>query len=163
MEIFVQYGNIASTTIKGLELDMQYYLNDNWMIYGTATTMDAKDNETGDYLSSMRPLSGTIGVSYSDNDDYSVNLVSRLADNATDVLKYDGEDSRKTAGYGVVDLMINYEITDSIDLNFSVFNLLDKAYTEYSRVAGLTEDPDTDWSYYNETGRKFSVKVSYEF
>ncbi len=158
----VQYGNIASTTIKGLELDMQYYFNDNWSIYGTATSMDAKDNETGDYLSSMRPLSGTLGVVYSD-DDYSVNLVTKLADNATDVLKYEGEDSRKTAGYGVVDLMINYEITDNINLNFSVFNLLDKAYTKYSRVAGLSENPDTDWSYYNEAGRKFSVRVSYEF
>ncbi|RLA00933.1 MAG: TonB-dependent hemoglobin/transferrin/lactoferrin family receptor, partial [Gammaproteobacteria bacterium] len=161
---FFQYQNIEAATIKGVELSGFYSLNDNWALSGSVNYMDATNDETDTYLSSMRPVTGTVGILYSNNNNLSANLVTSFADNMSKVNEYtEGVDTRTTAGYGVLDLMVNYDFNDKVRVNASIFNLLDKEYTKYSSVSGLENDPDRDWTRATEPGRGVSIRLDYTF
>ncbi len=168
---FFQYQNIESATIKGVELSAKYWVGKQWAVFANATSMNAKDNQTDDYLNSMRPVSGTIGISYNNNDDLSVNIVTSLA-SAMHKVNYadrDGDEAtpdtgtRTTAGYGSVDIMANYEINESMKINFSVFNLLDKDYTKYASVSGVPANDGRDYGLFSEPGRGVSIRLDYSF
>jgi hemoglobin/transferrin/lactoferrin receptor protein len=152
-----QYQNLDEVTIKGVEIKVGYYFNESWSMFANANWMDGKDDTTGDYLSTVSPFSGTLGATYA-ADKFSANIVSSFASHMS---KFnDGE--RTTAGYGVVDLMMDYRFTDKITLNVSVFNVLDREYTKYSSVAGAPDD-DRDFGLLTEPARSVSARFDYAF
>ncbi|QFU24216.1 TonB-dependent hemoglobin/transferrin/lactoferrin family receptor [Shewanella eurypsychrophilus] len=151
-----QYNNIDSVTIKGAELGLTYYIGDELSIFANAAYQDGKNDNTGEYITSISPLSGTAGVSY-ESDTWSSDLVMNWADRMTKVNEGDAE----VAGYAVVDWLLNYDISNNFRLNLAVNNLFDTEYVRYSNVSGHAED--FDMSQLTEAGRTFAASLSYKF
>ncbi|MBL4900528.1 MAG: TonB-dependent receptor, partial [Colwellia sp.] len=151
-----QYKNIDAITIKGIELGFEYLISDSLSVYLNAAYQDGTDDETGDYISSISPLSGNVGINY-DSESFSTELILNWADKMDKV--NDGE--IKIAGYGTLDWLLHVEITDNLRVNLSVTNLLDKEYVRFNNVAGHAEDSSLDYS--TESGKEIAATVKYSF
>ena len=154
--VLYQYKNIDAVTIEGAELGLEYLVGDNMSIYLNAAYQDGTDDETGEYIQSISPLSGNIGVNY-DSDKWSTELIVNWADKMAKV----NDGNAEVAGYGRVDWLFNMDITDDLKINLSVTNILDKEYVQYSNVAGHAQDSSLDFS--TESGREFAATVKYSF
>ena len=151
-----QYKNIKSVTIKGIEAAVSYHLNDNFSIFANAAYQGGKDDETGDYLTSISPLSGITGVSY-EEDALSAELIVNWADRMEKV----NEGNAEIAGYATIDLLASYQINDDLKVNLALSNLTDKEYVNYINGAGHKEK--STLAKVTEAGRSFSVSMRYSF
>lgn len=151
-----QYQNIDAVTIKGVELGLEYLMSDSLSIYLSAAYQDGTDDKTGDYISTISPLSGNVGINY-DSESFSTELILNWADKMSKVNAGDTE----VSGYGSLDWLFNMEISDNLRFNLSVTNILDKEYVHYSNVAGHTADSSLDFS--TESGREFAATIKYLF
>ncbi len=151
-----QYKNIDAVTIKGAEVGLEYLVGDNISIYLNAAYQDGTDDETGDYIQSISPLSGNVGVNF-DGDTWSTELIVNWADKMNKV----NEGNAKIAGYGSIDWLFHMQINDDLRLNLSMTNILDKAYVQYSNAAGHAVDSSLDYS--TESGREIAGTLKYSF
>lgn len=155
-----QYQNVDKTEIKGLELDGEYWFNDNLSVAASAAYADGENKDTNQTLTSISPLNGNIRVNY-DISDWQFTAAWRLAKRMTDLpTDRQGNDLATTAGYGLVDLFVRYQL-DNWQLDLAVTNAFDKDYTPYTSVAG--QAADADLSQFSQPGRNVSVQVSYTF
>lgn len=150
-----QYRNIDAVTIKGIEASVRYHINDELAVYANAAYNEGEDDETGDYLSTLTPLSGVLGLSYT--------LESLTADvvlNWADDMKKANDGEFKAAGYGSVDVMVSYDVNDDWRFNVAVNNLFDK---EYIRQIGVgSHASDANLENLAEAGRTIAASVSYQ-
>lgn len=151
-----QYQNIDSVSIKGLEVATNYYVNDNVSAFANAAYTDGKDDNTGEYITSISPLSGVAGIKY-EQEKLSTELVMNWASRMTKV----AEGNVEIPGYGTIDILASYEINDDLKVNFAINNLLDKKYVKYINGAGhKTNETLEDLT---EPGRNISASISYQF
>ena len=151
-----QYKNIKSVTTKGIEAAVSYNLNDNFSVFANAAYQDGEDDETGDYLTSISPLSGITGVSY-EEDALSAELIVNWADRMEKV----NEGNAEIAGYATIDLLASYQINDDLKVNLALSNLTDKEYVNYINGAGHKEK--STLANVTEAGRSFAVSMRYDF
>jgi len=151
-----QYQNIDAVTIKGVELGVEYLIGDSLSIYLNAAYQDGKDDKTGEYIQSISPLSGNVGVNY-DDENFSTELILNWADKMNKV--NDGD--AKIAGYGSLDWLLHLAVSQNLHVNLSVTNILDKKYVQYSNGAGHTEDSSLDYA--TQAGRAFAATFKYSF
>ena len=151
-----QYRNISAVTIKGIEASVRYHINDEVAVYANAAYNEGEDDETGDYLTTLTPLSGVLGLSYT--------LESLTADvvlNWADDMKKANDGEFKAAGYGSVDVMVSYDVNDDWRFNVAVNNLFDKEYIRQIGVGGHASDSTLEGL--TEAGRTIAANVSYQF
>ena len=151
-----QYQNIDSVTLKGIEASVRYHLNDSFSVFANAAYQDGKDDETGDYLTSISPLSGITGVSYEVDD-----LFAELIVNWATRMEKVNEGNAEVAGYGTVDFLTSYQVSDEFRVNLAITNITDKEYVRYLNGAGHKDL--TTLSDVTEAGRGFSVSMRYDF
>lgn len=151
-----QYQNLESVTIKGAELSLSWAFNDAVNLYTKASYQDGKNNQTGEYLRSINPISGVVGIRYA-GDKLDSDLIVNWAKAMTKT--NDGETSG--TGYGVVDWLVSYHFNYAWRFTMAANNILDKKYARYSAIAGL--DQNSDSTPYTEFGRNFSATISYQF
>ena len=151
-----QYQNIASVTLKGIEASVRYHLNDSFSVFANAAYQDGKNDVTGEYLTSISPLSGITGVSY-EVDALSAELILNWATRMEKV----NEGHTDVAGYGTVDFLTSYQVSDEFRVNLAITNITDKEYVRYLNGAGH-KDIST-LSDVTEAGRGFSVSMRYDF
>ncbi|WP_394175731.1 TonB-dependent hemoglobin/transferrin/lactoferrin family receptor [Thalassotalea litorea] len=151
-----QYQNIDSVTIKGAELAIDYALSNSWSVFANASYQDGKDDTTDEYINTISPLSGILGVTF-DYADLSTQLTLNWADRMSKV----NEAETEIAGYGSLDWSLNYQVNDALTLNVLASNLLDKEYIRFVNVAGHATDSDLQG--FTEPGRGFAANISYEF
>jgi hemoglobin/transferrin/lactoferrin receptor protein len=151
-----QYQNIDSVTLKGIEAAVRYHLNDSFSVFANAAYQDGKDDVTGDYLTSISPLSGITGVSY-EADALSAELIINWASRMDKV----NEGNAEVAGYGTVDFLASYQVNDELRVNLALTNLTDKEYVKYLNGAGH-KDSSTLVDV-TEAGRGFAVSMRYDF
>ena len=151
-----QYQNLDSVTIDGVEVSATYYIDHQWTVFANASYQDGEDDNTGDYITTISPLSGIAGVSFTD-DKLSTELILNWADRMDKV----NEGNKEVAGYGSLDLLVNYDITDDVRFNLSVTNLTDKEYVRYSSAAGHAEDASLD--NLAAPGRSFAASINVAF
>lgn len=151
-----QYQNIESVTLKGIEAAVRYHLNDNFSVFANAAYQDGENDETGDYLSSISPLSGITGVSY-EADALSAELIVNWADRMDKV----NEGNAEIAGYGTIDFLASYQVNDELKVNLALNNLTDKEYVNYINGSGHKEK--STLANITEAGRGFSVSMRYDF
>ncbi len=154
--LLYQYQNIDAVTIKGVEFGVNYLLGDYTTIFINASYQDGKDDTTGEYIQSISPLSGNLGVSY-DSDDWSTEFIVRWAESMEKV----NDGTTDVAGFAVVDWLVNYQLTNNVHINFMVNNVFDKEYVHYSNAAGHAENSRLD--YLTETGREAAIMMRYSF
>ncbi len=124
---------------------------------GIAYTEGEGDN--GD-LATISPLQATTHVDYQ-RDGWSVGVQWIVADrqNRIDV---DNDVPEETAGFGVVNIYGNWEVTDALSLEAGVENVADKNYAYHVNTA--SSDPfDPTAVRVNEPGRQYWIKARYQF
>lgn len=150
------YRNIDSVTIKGVEAGIKYDLSRTLSVYGNASWQDGKDDKTGDYIRTISPLSGIMGLGYQDgswHSDLILNWAKRMHKvNSAEV---------KTPGHATLDWQVGYNFKDTVKVNLAAFNLLDKKYLKHTSAAGHAESSNLDSL--QEAGRTFNASVSYRF
>ncbi|EOD55898.1 TonB-dependent hemoglobin/transferrin/lactoferrin family receptor [Aeromonas molluscorum] len=155
-----QYQNLDEATTKGVEAKADYWLNDLVNVWGNLAYIDGEDGE-GNYINSLSPLNGSVGVRL-EQPNWNINTALRFADDMNKVSKDSrGNDNIQSAGWGVVDLYAQFKPLTDLQLNVGVFNLFDKEYVSYERVAGQAAGTDTQ--YMTEPGRNLSARVKYIF
>ncbi len=151
-----QYQNIDSVTLKGIEAAVRYHIDDNFSVFANAAYQDGEDDETGEYLSSISPLSGVTGISY-ENDALSAELILNWAERMDKV----NEGNLEIAGYGSLDFLASYEFTDNLKVNLAVTNITDKEYVQY--INGANHKTAATLNDVTEPGRGFSATIRYAF
>lgn len=150
------YRNIDSVTIKGVEAGIKYDLSRTLSVYGNASWQDGKDDKTGDYIRTISPLSGIMGLGYQDgswHSDLILNWAKRMHKvNSAEV---------KTPGHATLDWQVGYNFKDTVKVNLAAFNLLDKKYIKHTSAAGHAES--SNLASLQEAGRTFNASVSYRF
>lgn len=130
--------NIDKAILWGAELEGEYQINKFTAKAGLAY-VEAKDDDTGEYLSNNVPLTLTTDFSYEfESISSTIGWRSRFATENDHVGS--GEDS--TAGYGVHDIYYRYAPTEGdfkhLTVDLGIENVFDKYYTK--RFATLPEE-----------------------
>ena len=151
-----RYQNIASVKIKGMEASLSYQLTDDLRAYTNVAFQDGKDQSTGEYINTISPLGGTVGLSYYTGN-YGIDASMRWAKK----MKKVNDGQYVNPGFAVVDMTSYYNIKESVTLRFGIFNLFNKRYTEYASVSSRAEGANTD----NQTrpGRNITARISVGF
>jgi hemoglobin/transferrin/lactoferrin receptor protein len=151
-----QYQNLESVTIKGIEMNASYAFDAPWVLYFNASYQDGKNDQTNEYINTISPINGLLGVSYT-GDRWQLALNGSWARSMSKV----NQDEIKTPGYGVWDLLFNYDISDSVTLNLALNNLFDKLYARHQNLAGRSHT--TELTPFTEAGRTFSLQAKLNF
>ncbi|BFM17662.1 TonB-dependent vitamin B12 receptor [Maricurvus nonylphenolicus] len=152
-----QPSNVESSEVKGVELQLTTLLNE-WQLVGSYTHLDATYEET-------------VGNNYDGNrmqgrPEHTVKLDAYRSWGVFSLgFNWIAESSRtqhkseepETAGYGVLGIRGNYQLTEEVSLQLKVDNLFDKDYTLRSYSYGF---PST-WENYNTLGRTAFFSVTY--
>lgn len=150
-----QYKNIESVTIKGAEFSTTYYASDTFSVFLNASYQDGKNDETDEYISSISPLSGNLGLSFQ-GDIYGSDLIINFAKKMTKV----NPGKYQTPGYGTVDWLARANFGQA-SLNIAVRNLFDKTYYQHGSLADHSASDSLEGL--ESAGRNISASVSYQF
>jgi hemoglobin/transferrin/lactoferrin receptor protein len=145
-ELTFQSANIKHATIKGAEIKGRLNLDvfgapQGLYTQGSVAYAYGRNNDTGEPINSVNPLTGVFGLGY-DQDNYGSLLSWTLVKkkNRVDDSNFkspDGVSSQfKTPGFGVLDLTGFYKVTDDVTLNAGIYNLTDKKYWLWDDVRG---------------------------
>lgn len=171
-----RYINYDKVTLYGAEASFSQWLNDDIQLWGNIAYTHGED-ENGDYLNSVSPLKGNVGLNYYAylaNKETDFGLTVRFADKmdrTTDLNIFPvGEAFNEvfnTAGYAVFDLTASVTLSDNWTVRAGVYNLFDTEYVEYADVAGqskyLMSNLGVTEETYSQPGRYFNLKVNYQF
>jgi hemoglobin/transferrin/lactoferrin receptor protein len=137
---FLQYQNVASARIQGLEAEAMYDAN-LWFLGLSGTYQNGKNLQTGFGLYSVPPqkVTTTAGVRLLDR----TLILSVMWTSA--IANYDIPRSYTPAtSYDLVNLYAQYQPTSDLTLNFSVENLFNRYYRPYAVPVGSTGDTQND-------------------
>ncbi len=169
-------ANIKHATIKGAEVKGRLNLDAfgapaGLYTQGSVAYAHARNNDTGQPINSVNPLTGVFGLGY-DQNTYggllSWTLVQRKkqVDNTKGAFNPpDGSSQFKTPGYGVFDLTGYYKVTEDVTVNAGLYNLTDKKYWNWDDVRGYDSTGEAaptapaNLSRLTEPGRNFGVNV----
>lgn len=113
-------------------------------------------------LNGIEPDRAILGVEYRAPDDgWRVELVGTFSE-AKDEVDVTAGELFQPDGYGVVDLLGHYRLTDSVRVNWGVFNVFDRRYWQWADVQGLPEG-DPVIPQFARPGRNASVTVRVTF
>lgn len=145
-QLTFQSNNIKHATIKGAEVSGRLDLDlfgapQGLYTQGSVAYAHGRDNDTGEPLNSVNPLTGVFGLGY-DRDDYGTLLSWTLVKKKDRVddsnfNSPDGVSSQfKTPGFGILDLTGFYKVTDDVTVSGGLYNLTDKKYWRWDDVRG---------------------------
>ncbi|GAB6263378.1 TonB-dependent hemoglobin/transferrin/lactoferrin family receptor [Photobacterium sp. R1] len=159
----VQYQNLEGVKTYGAELTASYWFTDRLKVSSKLGIVDGED-EHGEPIRTLTPLEGNTLLSY-EQDVWNgfVRLNYAGAMNKVPSCQDDlgmSQTCATTSGWMTLDAGAGYDITPEFRINAAVHNLLDREYTRYQDVAGVTES-QTRFS--TEPGRYFSVNGRYSF
>jgi outer membrane receptor for ferrienterochelin and colicins len=118
--------NLDKVDIKGIELNLDYTINDNSNLDFNLTYLNTKDESTNKELIFTPDLSASLGFNYK--------ILPNVATNIS--LRYIGEqysdsqNSTTTDAYTLVDLGINYDVNKTLTLYSGIDNIFDKKIEE---------------------------------
>ena len=118
--------NLDKVDIKGVELNLDYTLNDNADLNFNLTYLDTEDKSTNKELIFTPDLSASLGFNYK--------ILSNVATNLS--LRYLGEqysDTQNTAttdDYTLVDVGVKYDVNKTLTLHTGIDNIFDTKIEE---------------------------------
>lgn len=158
--------NLDRARIYGAELSAHKRFDNGFGIRGSLAYADGKDMSTGDFLRSVLPLKGVLGLDYdAGNWGVGIDWIGARGGKGKDVVTTGGRPSREyfaTPGYGIVDLTARWEPEQlpGLKINAGIYNVFDKTYYDYAtaRMAGTQPNP-----FYSEPGRTFRISLTQKF
>ncbi|MCF6457178.1 TonB-dependent receptor [Pseudoalteromonas sp. MMG024] len=120
----LQFNNIDAH-LFGADVNLVWRLNDMWQLTGVVSYVTGEREDIDDDLYRIAPLNSRITAHYQIGDWHSQLTLSGYA-KQTKVSELNNE--KESAGYGILDWQLDYDVTAQLRVNFGVNNLLDKAY-----------------------------------
>ena len=129
--------------IYGAEGTAHWQFAPSWQAWTSVAWAVGKDRETKQHLNSVAPLTGTLGLSYTQKG-YGADLMLTAA-RRRDKVENDGD--FKAPGYGVVDLTGYWQpaALDGVRLQAGLFNLFDKKYWNALNVPDVYKRQPPGW------------------
>ena len=167
---FIQYNNITSATIKGIELRGTLWLDSfenmptgSRLVFAYARTRGEDTSESGNEtpLPNIAPYKFVAGFHYDQPEGKWGSVITMTASgkkNATDI---NSEDQFQAPGYTIWDLNGYYNITHNLTARAGIFNVTDKEYWDWGDVANRNDNEYV--RRYTSAGRHFGVSLSYDF
>jgi hemoglobin/transferrin/lactoferrin receptor protein len=175
---FVQFmsTNIDKATIKGAEAQGRlelgaFGLPQGLYTQGSVAYAWGKNEESGQPLNSVNPLTGVFGIGYDEvGGNYGALLNWTLVKRKTRVddstyYAADGSTQFRTPGFGLIDLSAYYKVTRDITVNAGLYNLGDKKYWLWDDVRGYDSTGEAGFlapaniDRLSQPGRNASVNV----
>ncbi len=168
---FVQsYENLESVRIYGVEAKGSWKFAAGWRAYGSLAWAEGKNQNTGQYLNSVAPLTAIAGVAYSQNQWGATAQVTAVAarnnvayPEATASMKYA---DFQAPGYGIADLTAYWKPAEvkGLWLQAGVYNVFNKTYWNALNVptAGSVAIPRAI-DFYTSPGRSFQASLIYQY
>ncbi|MBV4494020.1 TonB-dependent hemoglobin/transferrin/lactoferrin family receptor [Pseudomonas sp. SWRI12] len=145
-QLTFQSNNIKHATIKGVEAKGRLDLDvlgapKGLYTQGSVAYLYGRNNDTGEPLNSINPLTGVFGLGY-DQEQFGsllswtlVKKKDRVDD--SNFNSPDGVSSQfKTPGFGILDLTGYYKVTGDVTVSGGLYNLTDKKYWLWDDVRG---------------------------
>lgn len=152
----VQSENRNSVKIYGLETVIYWVVREDMRLFAVANYTHGKesDNDVSFPADRIPPLNGKFGVEYFFNDNWRVEPYVLFAGRQDRLSPRDVGDPRinplGTAGWGTLNILLDWQATDSLQLGLRLENLGDKAYREHA--SGI-----------DAAGRNLGLWVNYNF
>ncbi|PCJ36159.1 MAG: TonB-dependent receptor [Cellvibrionales bacterium] len=134
----LQFNNIDAE-LYGLDGRYGMVLNDNWRLDGVLSYVRGKDKDGNDNLYRLAPLNNRLTLTW-EQDKLSVNIESVLYASQSKTASYNDEE--KSAGYGLLNLYSQYQLSSDLRINAGIANLLDKEYVDH--LTGYNRNGDSD-------------------
>ncbi|WP_434656227.1 TonB-dependent hemoglobin/transferrin/lactoferrin family receptor [Pseudomonas sp. R3-56] len=145
-QLTFQSNNIKHATIKGIEakgrLDLDVFGAPKGLYtQGSVAYLYGRNNDTGEPLNSVNPLTGVFGLGY-DQEQFGTLLSWTLVQkkNRVDDSNFNSPDGVsgqfKTPGFGILDLSGYYKVTNDVTVSGGLYNLTDKKYWLWDDVRG---------------------------
>jgi len=151
--------NLERVRIFGTELAAHWRFTEQLKLWGQTAFAHGKDRDSGQYLNSIAPLSGLLGLSL-EQDELGADLMLRTAAVRS---KTANTNDFRAPGYGVVDFTAYFEpkALGGLRLQAGLFNVLNKKYWNAISVpnGALTQPAD----YYSESGRSLRAAIVWQY
>ncbi|PAV47971.1 heme/hemoglobin receptor [Pseudomonas sp. HAR-UPW-AIA-41] len=162
-----QSQNLDRVTIRGAEARGELFLDNAGLpagskLRGSLAYARGKDEESGQPINSIDPLKSVIGLAY---DAPSGQFGGELA--WTLVAAKERIDDSQTAnqyqpsGYGTLDLLGYWQLTEEVSVNGGLYNLTDKQYWQWGDVRGLSST-SAGLGRYSQPGRYMAANLIWE-
>ena len=155
--------NIPNARIYGFEASAHKRFDNGFSVRAALAYARGENSDTGDFLQSVAPLKGVIGVAY-DTENWGVGADFIGVAKARGVTTTSGTSMSyfATPGYGIVDLTAWWqpEQVPGLKFNAGIYNLFNKTYYDYSSVRTGGGQP---MAFYSEPGRTFKVSLTHKF
>ncbi|GGK54739.1 TonB-dependent receptor [Amphritea balenae] len=157
------YSNVDAE-LYGAELELAYQLNSNWSLGNSLVWTVGNNLDDDNALSRIAPLELTTSLDYQ-RDRLQAGIEMKLVDTQNDIClsgaaNCGGQDVRKTPGYGLVNLHVQYEYENGLNLVAGIDNLTDKAYTVHESRGDVTSGESFQVT---EPGRSAWFRISKSF
>lgn len=149
-------SNVANVRIWGLEGKGEWRFLPDWGLFGSAAFARGEDQDTGQPVDSVAPLTGVLGLRYDRADGWGAELVGRGATRHDRVAT---AGNFEAPGYVVADASLSYELDPTLSVNAGVFNIFDRKTFNYRDVSGLAANR-TDIDRYARPGRTFAINAT---
>lgn len=153
----VRSENRNNVKIYGLEVGTFWIVKDGLRLFAVANYTHGEENDDNDMsvpADRIPPLNGQVGVEYFFNEDWRIEPYVMFAGRQDRLSPRDLGDPRinplGTAGWGTLNILLDWQATDSLQLGLRLENLGDKAYREHG--SGI-----------DAAGRNLGLWVNYSF
>ena len=150
-----QNRNIGEVTVRGAEFNARFFLNEQWQAR-TALAYAGGDNLSASTpLDSVDPLTLVAGLRF---DAPSGRWGGELLLTAVGKKDRVSTPERVTAdSYRVVDVVGNYDFSESVRLRFGVFNVFDELYARWINISSLNAESTSLIEDAHQSGMNFRV------
>ncbi|MCD9125440.1 TonB-dependent hemoglobin/transferrin/lactoferrin family receptor [Luteimonas fraxinea] len=163
-----QSQNIADARIRGVEFKGGVYFDSfapalaGWSLRGAAAWSRGEDRTTGEALTSVDPLTATLGVAF-DQTAWGAELAGRLVGRRDRLPTAPaGSTYFESPGHAVLDLYAHWNFAPGTRLNAGVFNLADRKVWQAGLVPLIAASSAT-LDRYTAPGRNVAVSLSVDF
>ena len=153
-----RFINLEKAYQTGFEAFFNYYLTTHIILETDISYTYGQNEDFDEPLPQITPLTGHIGIKY-DQQQYWINLKSRLADSQNRVAESFGEE--ETPGFTTFDISGGFVPFNGLSIGAAVLNIFDKAYYEHLNFSYNGSDMLNGRIY--EPGRNFTLYVTYNF
>lgn len=168
---FVQsYENLEKVRIYGVEAKGSWKFSPGWRAYGSLAWAEGKNQNTGQYLNSVAPLTVITGLAYS-QEQWGATAQVTAAAARNNVTYPETSPGVKYAdfqapGYGIADLTLYWKPAEvkGLWLQAGVYNVFNKTYWNALSVptAGSVAIPRAI-DFYTSPGRSFQASLIYQY
>lgn len=163
-----QSRNVSEAEIHGVEfkggIDLGALADgwQGWRLRAAAAWSRGEDDESGEPLESVDPLTATFGLAYG-NDRWGAELAGRFV-GRRDRLPAPAEGTTwfESPGHAVLDLYAHWEVAPGATLNAGVFNLSDRKYWDAGALP-LASSGSATLDRYTAPGRNLALNFAVEW